>query len=179
VLNADVQVSCEIYWIFAYEELQELRKEFLFFLAWSWSVLFGQTCFWSSFNSWNIKCAAFGLVFKYSVKMQQYVLYYRPRMLQILSTVSHLFSWVTWHAFYAFTSLNLWCVTTKFKTLNSNSATFERQIPINRLCSTDGVITKGCLRNFIILRIFLFKVKTKFYASSLFLKEFHFTGLQQ
>jgi len=162
---------------------KNLEKKFLFFLAWSCRSLDtgSQTCFWSFFNSWNIKCAAFGLVFKYSVKMQQHVLYNRPRMLQILSTVSHLFSWITWLTciLHIYNSLTLWCVTTKFKTLNSNTTTFERQIPINRLCSTHGVITKGCLRNFIILRSFLFKVKTKFYASSLFLKEFHFTGLQQ
>jgi hypothetical protein len=69
-----------------------------------------QDCFQSSFSRWNIQCAAFGLVFKYSVKMQQHVLYDRPRMLQILSTVSHLFLWITWHAFYTFTTVWLYDV---------------------------------------------------------------------
>ena len=91
---------------------KNLEKKFLFFLAWSCRSLHteSQACFQSSFSRWNIKCAAFGLVFKYSVKMQQDVLYNRLRMLQILSTVSHLFSWITWHAFYTFTTVWLYDV---------------------------------------------------------------------
>ena len=91
---------------------KNLEKKFLFFLAWSCRSLHteSQDCFQSSFSRWNIKCAAFGLEFKYSVKMQPHVLYDRPRMLQILSTVSHLFSWITWHAFYTFTTVWLYDV---------------------------------------------------------------------
>ena len=110
MLNADI--SCDVYWIFAYGELQEIRKEFLFFLAWSCRSLHteSQACFWSSLSRWNIKCAALGLVFKYSVNMQQHVRYDRPRMLQIFLTVRHLFSRITWHAFYTFTTVWLYDV---------------------------------------------------------------------
>lgn len=99
---------------------KNLKKKFLFFLAWSCRSLHteSQSCFRSSFSRWNIKYAAIGLVFKYSVKIQQRVLYDRPKMLQILSTVNHQFLWITWHAFYTFTTvwLYVWPQSSKHST---------------------------------------------------------------
>ena len=67
-------------------ELQDLRKEVSFLSGWSCrsSHIESQCYFWSLFSRCNIKFAAIGLVFNSSVKMNQYVLYDRTRMLQIL-----------------------------------------------------------------------------------------------
>ena len=98
-----------------------LEKKCLFFLAWSCRSLYteSQACFCSSFSRWNIKYAAIGLMFKYSVKFLPHVLYDRPRMLQILLIISHLFLWITWHAFYTFATVWLHDVWTQ----NSKTST--------------------------------------------------------